>query len=105
MPAPRGFKTAEPEDVANAIVEALQTGRFEVYVPKSLGPTVRLKALLPTAVVDAVARFSSGDQVLAIGRSRRARRLRDSAWRGPRRASAVEVTVEVPAVEREPETV
>ena len=32
----RGFKTAEPEDVADAIVEALQTGRYEVYVPKSM---------------------------------------------------------------------
>ena len=31
----RGFKTPEPEDVADAIVELLQTGRFELYVPQA----------------------------------------------------------------------
>ena len=35
LPQMRGIKTPEPEDVANAIVEALQTGRYEVYVPNS----------------------------------------------------------------------
>jgi NAD(P)-dependent dehydrogenase (short-subunit alcohol dehydrogenase family) len=64
LPAPRGFKTAEPEDVANAIVEALQTGRFEVYVPKSLGPTLRFKALLPTKAADFVNRAFRADKVL-----------------------------------------
>ena len=43
----RGFKPVQPEDVADAIVEALQTGRFEVYVPKSIGSMVRLAALTP----------------------------------------------------------
>ena len=32
---PAGSSRPEPEDVAAAIVEALQTGRFEVWVPKS----------------------------------------------------------------------
>src|SRR6516225_4527350 len=31
LPETRGFKAVEPEDVAAAIVEALQTGRFEVF--------------------------------------------------------------------------
>ena len=39
--AARAFKTVEPEDVAEAIVEALQTNRFDVFVPKSLGATIR----------------------------------------------------------------
>ena len=43
----RGFKTPEPEDVADAIVELLQTGQFEVYVPRSVGPVKRLQALMP----------------------------------------------------------
>jgi NAD(P)-dependent dehydrogenase (short-subunit alcohol dehydrogenase family) len=64
LPAARGFKTAEPEDVANAIVEALQTGRYEVYVPKSLGPTLRVKALLTTRAADLVARVYKTDTVL-----------------------------------------
>jgi NADP-dependent 3-hydroxy acid dehydrogenase YdfG len=60
----RGLKTPEPEDVADAIVEALQTGRFEVYVPKSIGVTVRLGVLLPRRAAEAVARMIKADQVL-----------------------------------------
>lgn len=51
----RGIKTPEPEDVAEAIVEALQTGRFEVYVPRRMNAVMRLNALLPRRVADAVA--------------------------------------------------
>ena len=32
LPETRGFKAMQPEDVADSIVEALQTGRFEVFV-------------------------------------------------------------------------
>jgi hypothetical protein len=55
----------EPEDVAAAIVEALQTGRFEVFVPKSLGPLFRSQALAPRRVMERIARMLKGDQVLA----------------------------------------
>jgi NADP-dependent 3-hydroxy acid dehydrogenase YdfG len=60
----RGLKTPQPEDVADAIVEALQTGRFEVYVPKSMGVTVRLTSLLPRRAAEAVGRLIKADQVL-----------------------------------------
>ncbi len=53
----RGIKTPEPEDVANAIVEALQTGRFAVYVPKLMGPVTYLNGLLPRSAASAVARL------------------------------------------------
>ncbi len=65
VPQMRGLKTPEPEDVAEAIVEALQTGRFEVYVPKSMRATIRLTALLPLRTADALARLLKADQVLA----------------------------------------
>ncbi len=65
LPQARGFKHVEPGDVANAIVEALQTGRFDVYVPKTLGVMVRLSALLPRRAMEAVARALKSDQVLA----------------------------------------
>jgi NAD(P)-dependent dehydrogenase (short-subunit alcohol dehydrogenase family) len=64
LPAARGFKTAEPEDVAAAIVEALQTGRYEVFVPKTAGAMFRLKALVPLKVSDLVQRMVKSDQVL-----------------------------------------
>ncbi|MDQ6606832.1 MAG: SDR family oxidoreductase [Actinomycetota bacterium] len=65
LPDARGFKPVEPEDVANAIVEALQFCRFDVYVPKSVGAVFRMQSLLPRRANEAVARFLKGDQVLA----------------------------------------
>ncbi len=62
--AARGFPTAEPEDVANAIVELLQTGKFELYVPRSTGAITRLQALVPRRVTEAVIRWTRGDQLL-----------------------------------------
>lgn len=64
LPETRGFKSVQPEDVANAIVEALQTGRFEVFVPKALGGMVRFNALMPRRAIEAVNRLMKGDQVL-----------------------------------------
>lgn len=65
LPETRAFKAVEPEDVANAIVEALQTGRFEVYVPKSMAGLVRFGTLMPRRFMEFVGRALKGDQVLA----------------------------------------
>ena len=50
----RGITTPEPEDVGEAIVEALQTGRFEVYVPKRMNVVMRIVALMPRRFADAI---------------------------------------------------
>jgi NAD(P)-dependent dehydrogenase (short-subunit alcohol dehydrogenase family) len=60
----RGVKTPEPEDVANAIVEALQTGRYEVYVPKRMNAVIRSGALLSTRAMDAVNRVLGGGEAV-----------------------------------------
>ncbi len=65
LPETRSFKVVEPEDVAGAIVEALQYNRYEVYVPKSTKALFRMKALMPVRVMEAVGRALKGDQVLA----------------------------------------
>jgi NAD(P)-dependent dehydrogenase (short-subunit alcohol dehydrogenase family) len=65
LPQTRAFKAVEPEDVANAIVEALQTGRVDVYVPKSLNGTVRMGSLLPRKALSFISRALKSDQVLA----------------------------------------
>jgi NADP-dependent 3-hydroxy acid dehydrogenase YdfG len=65
LPETRGFKAVEPQDVAAAIVEGVQLDRFEVYVPSSTKALFRLKALVPTRLMEAIARFLKGDQVLA----------------------------------------
>ena len=62
--AARGFPTAEPVDVANTIVELLQTGKFELYVPRTAGVLSRAQALMPRRVVDALVRWTKGDRVL-----------------------------------------
>jgi hypothetical protein len=36
-----------PDDVAAAIVHAVQNGRFEVWVPRSQGVSAKLGAMLP----------------------------------------------------------
>jgi NAD(P)-dependent dehydrogenase (short-subunit alcohol dehydrogenase family) len=60
----RGFKTPEPEDVANTIVELVQTGKFEAFVPKQLGLVVRLNAVMPRRVTELITRLTKGDRVL-----------------------------------------
>jgi NADP-dependent 3-hydroxy acid dehydrogenase YdfG len=65
LPETRGVKPQEPEDVAAAIVEALQTGRFEVYCPKSAGSLVRLNAVMPRRAMEAIGKALKGDEVLA----------------------------------------
>ncbi len=65
LPETRGFKAIEPEDVAGAIVDALQTGRHDVYVPKSIGALFRMQNLMPRRTIEAIGRVLKGDQVLA----------------------------------------
>jgi len=61
----RGLKNLEPSDVADAIVEALQTGRVEVWVPKSSKRTQALGVLLPRPLSEGLARAMKADRVLA----------------------------------------
>jgi short-subunit dehydrogenase len=60
----RGIKVVEPEDVADAVVEALQTGRVDVYVPRQVGVLMRFGNVLPRSVADLVIKVLKGDQVL-----------------------------------------
>jgi NAD(P)-dependent dehydrogenase (short-subunit alcohol dehydrogenase family) len=60
----RGVKVVEPEDVANAIVEALQSGRVDVYVPRGMQALFRLMNVVPRGVADFVTKVLKGDQVL-----------------------------------------
>jgi len=61
----RGFRTPEPEDVAREIVAALQSGRVDVYVPRTISPLLRSQSVLPRALVDLIARFLGVHEVLA----------------------------------------
>jgi short-subunit dehydrogenase len=103
----RGFKAVEPEDVANAIVQALQTGRFDVFVPRSFAVLVRLQSLVPRRAIDAVARMLKGDQVLAHPdhTARAAYETRIAETIAAAAAAATEPGGAAPAIEREREAV
>jgi NADP-dependent 3-hydroxy acid dehydrogenase YdfG len=61
----RGMRNLQPADVAEAIVEALQRGLVDVWVPKSSRTTQLVGALLPRRASEAIARAMKADMVLA----------------------------------------
>jgi NAD(P)-dependent dehydrogenase (short-subunit alcohol dehydrogenase family) len=89
----RGFKASTPEDVAELVVEALQFPRFDVYVPKSIGPTWAVLQLLPRRGREAVGRALRLDRVLL------------DADRDARAAYEARAAASAPGAEREREAV
>jgi NAD(P)-dependent dehydrogenase (short-subunit alcohol dehydrogenase family) len=64
VPPARGIDLVEPQDVADAIVEALQTGRVSVFLPKRVGMLFRLMNVVPRGVADFVVKVLRADEVL-----------------------------------------
>jgi NAD(P)-dependent dehydrogenase (short-subunit alcohol dehydrogenase family) len=56
----------EPEDVAGRIIETLERPRFDVPVPKSLGPMLWLNQALPFRARAALAHATKADSVLSL---------------------------------------
>jgi NADP-dependent 3-hydroxy acid dehydrogenase YdfG len=61
----RGLSNLEPAEVAEAIVEALQLGVVDVWVPKSAKRASLLGTLLPRPLAEGMARAMKTDRVLA----------------------------------------
>ncbi|HSZ06828.1 MAG TPA: SDR family oxidoreductase [Solirubrobacteraceae bacterium] len=61
----RGMSSLQPADVADAIVEALQLGTVDVWVPKSAKRQMTFGSLLPRRLSEGLARAIKADQVLA----------------------------------------
>jgi NADP-dependent 3-hydroxy acid dehydrogenase YdfG len=61
----RGLSTLQPSDVADAIVDALQHGIVDVWVPKRSKRTSALAVLLPRRLSEGMARAMKADRVLA----------------------------------------
>jgi len=62
--AGRGVEKAEPEDVAAAIVEAIQYDRFEAFVPKLVGRINKVMTVMPRRVREGIAHYLEADQVM-----------------------------------------
>lgn len=58
------IKPVEAEDVANEIVDALELGRFDVYVPRSNAVMIRFAALMPRRLNEAVGRLMKADKLM-----------------------------------------
>ena len=61
----RAIKKLEPEEVADAIVGALQRPKFDVWVPRESVGIFKIMQLLPRGGREAVARMLNADKVLA----------------------------------------
>jgi short-subunit dehydrogenase len=68
----RGIKRSSPEDVADAVVEALKTGRYEVWVPTSIKVLITAANVLPRRASEWLGRRLAGDGPL-LGADRVAR--------------------------------
>lgn len=58
------IKPVEAEDVANEIVDALELGRYDVYVPRSNAVMTRFSALLPRRASEAIGRLMKADKLM-----------------------------------------
>jgi NADP-dependent 3-hydroxy acid dehydrogenase YdfG len=65
LPETRAIKVLEPEDVADAIVDALEHPKFDVWVPRESVGIYKLMQLLPRGAREGVGRLLKADKVLA----------------------------------------
>ena len=61
----RGIRTVQPDEVADGIVEALQSRRVDVWVPRAVAVLFRPANLVPRPLADLISRALKGDRVLA----------------------------------------
>jgi NAD(P)-dependent dehydrogenase (short-subunit alcohol dehydrogenase family) len=96
----KGVKRSSPEDVGAAVVDALKTGRFEVFVPKAVKGLVRSAALTPRSFSEWLGRKVGGGALLEADKGARAA----YEQRAARSAPAAEAGVAVAAADDEPKT-
>jgi NAD(P)-dependent dehydrogenase (short-subunit alcohol dehydrogenase family) len=93
VPDARGVKSVEPEQVADAIVDAVRNQRYEVYVPRSVGGLTKLAGLLPLRAKLALAKALKTDRVvLEADEAARAAYLERAAASAPAAEQVVEET-------------
>jgi short-subunit dehydrogenase len=59
----RGFKNAEPQDVARAVVGVIVKPRRRVVVPRSMGILASAQRLMPQGIAEALGRAAGTDRV------------------------------------------
>jgi short-subunit dehydrogenase len=59
----RGFKNAEPEDVARAVVSVIAKPKPLVFVPRSIGIVISAQRFMPQRISEAIERALGADRV------------------------------------------
>jgi NAD(P)-dependent dehydrogenase (short-subunit alcohol dehydrogenase family) len=67
VPDARGMPTVLPQDVADAVVEALRERQFDVFVPRRIGAVVRSGLLMPRRMREWVGRAFGVDRIMIEG--------------------------------------
>jgi len=65
LPETRAIKVLQPEDVADAIIGALERPKFDVFVPRESVGIYKFMTLLPRGAREGVGRMLKADKVLA----------------------------------------
>jgi NAD(P)-dependent dehydrogenase (short-subunit alcohol dehydrogenase family) len=95
MTEARGVKNLTPEQVAAEIVGALEVPRFDVFVPRSTGPLLKLAGILPRRAREALARVMKADRVaVSVDASKRAAYESRVAAGGPTADTVAEVPLD-----------
>jgi NADP-dependent 3-hydroxy acid dehydrogenase YdfG len=100
LPEPRFVKHTEPGTVAAAIVDVLGAPRFDVFVPREIGPLMRVAGVLPRAAREALSRALKADRVLDLPDGRVRRDYEQRAARSGEGLPAGEEPVRLPASPR-----
>lgn len=70
---PRGFRNAEPEQIAEAIADLLAHPRPRVYVTRPMGALLKAQRLMPAAWSEGLARRLGSDRMFLSGVDQQAR--------------------------------
>jgi len=101
---PVGQKELRPEDVADATVDALRTGRFEVWIPNENRALFTATSIVPRRAREGLARALRTDRPLWDVDVERRRDYELRAARSEPALAAAPDAAELPAGERERET-
>jgi NAD(P)-dependent dehydrogenase (short-subunit alcohol dehydrogenase family) len=90
----RLIRAVEPEDVANAIVDAIEVDRFDVFVPRANSALFKGTALLPRRAREWVARAMGVDKLMMQADHEARRRYEERAAAGHSKALEAEQEAE-----------
>jgi NAD(P)-dependent dehydrogenase (short-subunit alcohol dehydrogenase family) len=97
VPDLRGVRRVSPEEIAEATIGALERPRFDVFVPRGLGPLLTFAAVLPRSAREWVSRAMNSRKVMDTDRRARAAYEARAAASAPHAEQVLESEQEIQA--------